>query len=247
METRKTWKRQAIGVSLCVHIAALIALFFWQPWRDWNDSTISGSADPEVADRGAADGSSGQPDPHQTLTERTPVASVTSDKVRDELHQMVQESQELTDDQNLERLQGMVQRFDDIGSHRTVDELSRKFEQWWGTRSAPTSQESDTAKPDSGSTQAEFDSETALIQDVRRQRDAQGDWIYEAVLVDSRGKSQVVPLEVAEGQRLHQTLKIVKSSPLVQRIYREITMPIMRRMLQQQQDAEPAEVDAPDE
>jgi len=244
METRTTWKRQAIGVSLCVHVAALIGLFFWQPWQEWSDSTGAGSSDPEIADRGDSDGTSGQADQHQKLTERTPVASVTSDKVRDELRLMVQESQELTADQNLERLQGMVQRFDDIGSHQTVDELSRKFEQWWGTRSAPTPQPSDTPEAGSGSTRAEFDSETALIQDVRRHRDEQGDWVYEAVLVDSGGESQVVSLDVVEGQRLHQTMKIVKSSPLVQRIYREITMPIIRRMLQQRQDAQPAEDDA---
>ena len=247
MNRREGWKRQAAGVSLGLHLILFAGLFYWRPWSDPTD-TESQSVPVDTDQQAVEDRGQSAAEQPARLSERTPIDAVSSTNVRTELTHLVREAQDLSPDQNLERLQGMVQRFDDIGSDQTVDELAGRFKKWWSIDEAkrpPTSSNNQKTEqePHLGAEQptAVFEAESAVIQSVERHRDDQGQWSYQAVLVDAQKNTQVIPLETAEGQRLYQTLKIVKSSPLVQRIYREITIPIMRRMLEQEDAASAGE------
>lgn len=54
---------------------------------------------------------------------------------------------------------------------------------------------------------------------------------YEAVLVDAKGESIVVPLAEEEGESLHRVFRLVKSNPLLEQIYRDMAAPLLDKLL----------------
>lgn len=63
---------------------------------------------------------------------------------------------------------------------------------------------------------------------------------YEAVLVDAKGESIVVPLSEEEGESLHRIFRLVKSNPLLEQIYRDMAAPLLDKFLRDQPAAPPA-------
>lgn len=217
-------RRLAVGVSLAVHLALAVALLIYRPW-------VSG---PEATDHAATSGSAGIAADTRPLTESTPVDEVTGEAVQEELARLSAQASAMSTDQNLERLEGLVNRLDQIADQQSLDRLSSQLHEWLGTTPRATSAP--------GSAEERFDADSAQIQDVRRTRDKDGHWVYACVMVDAKGQTIEAPLDnAAEGERLFRTFQLVNSSPLAGRIYRDFTMPLMDKLLSEESSgAEPS-------
>jgi hypothetical protein len=129
------------------------------------------------------------------------------------------------DTENLERLQKLTQELNRSSSTKSVEEMSEYFGGLFGRRaSAPVERASEL----------EFDVSTAQIHEVSRQEDGAGGYAYLLVMVDAKGVAREVPIDAQTGERLYKTMKMIKSNPLLERVYRNILMGILDQVLGQE-------------
>jgi hypothetical protein len=53
-------------------------------------------------------------------------------------------------------------------------------------------------------------------------------------MVDAKGVAREVPIDAQTGERLYKTMKMIKSNPLLERVYRNILMGILDQVLGQE-------------
>ncbi len=93
------------------------------------------------------------------------------------------------------------------------------------------------AKPVEG----EFDFATAQLHEVRRQEDAEAEYVYFAVLVDAAGRRVESRMEQAEGESAYKTMQLVKANPLAEMVYRRIVMGFLDNIIKAGKEALVAE------
>lgn len=126
------------------------------------------------------------------------------------------------DKENIERLKRLTEELNRSSSTKSVEEMSEYFSGIFGKRaSAPI----ETAKNE------EFDVSTAQVHEVRRESDGGSGFIYTLVMVDAKGVTQEIDIDPENGERLYKTMKLIKSNPLLERIYRGILMGILDQVL----------------
>jgi hypothetical protein len=76
-----------------------------------------------------------------------------------------------------------------------------------------------------------FDADTAQMHDVRRERTSGGQWRYWLILLDAEGRTIEVEVPPVEGEQLYKTMQRIKAFPLAEKVYRQITMPLLDKML----------------
>lgn len=126
------------------------------------------------------------------------------------------------DKENIERLKRLTEELNRSSSTKSVEEMSEYFSGIFGKRaSAPI----ETAKNE------EFDVSTAQVHEVRRESDGGSGFTYTLVMVDAKGVTQEIDIDPENGERLYKTMKLIKSNPLLERIYRGILMGILDQVL----------------
>ncbi len=81
------------------------------------------------------------------------------------------------------------------------------------------------------SSPAVFDVDTAQFHDIRRETTPASSWRYVCILIDAQGYLFEVEMNAEDGRRLYETMQRVKQSPLLERVYRQIAMPLLDQML----------------
>ncbi|MBM4002717.1 MAG: hypothetical protein FJ295_05415 [Planctomycetes bacterium] len=137
--------------------------------------------------------------------------------LRQKLRDAVDESQAEDDNAKLEKLRKLSSRLDRVASSDSVDNLSLQLRQWFGT-------EERADRPVESPAGSEFDYRTAQLHDVRRIEAEDGSWTYRSVLVDAQGRAVEVSMDAEQGSRLYQTFQLIKSNPLLERVYRQFIM-----------------------
>lgn len=126
------------------------------------------------------------------------------------------------DKENIERLKRLTEELNRSSSTKSVEEMSEYFSGIFGKRaSAPI----ETAKNE------EFDVSTAQVHEVRRESDGGSGFTYTLVMVDATGVTREIDIDAENGERLYKTMKLIKSNPLLERIYRGILMGILDQVL----------------
>ena len=126
--------------------------------------------------------------------------------------------------ENLERLDQISQRLNQVASPSSVGELAGAFQQFVGTKPR-ANQPVEHSAPD------DFDHETAQFHDVKRYAKEPSGWRYVAVLLDAAGRTIEVEMDELEGERVFVTFERIKSNPLLEQVYRQILMPLLDKML----------------
>jgi hypothetical protein len=135
-------------------------------------------------------------------------------------------AQNLTSDQQRERLANLAGALEQVATEESVAAMSRRLGQLLGTTSR-------AAAPAEEPVAGDFDFETAQLHDVKRTANAErGGYQYVGVLLDSHGRTLETPLETADGENLYATMELIKSNPLLERIYRGLVMSLMDKLLQ---------------
>ena len=139
----------------------------------------------------------------------------------------------LPEEEKRDKLDEKIERLEQVSSEESLDELATKFREWLGT-------EQRAQHPAEVPVEGKFDFDTAQIYDVRRGRGSDGRWQYHSILLDAEGRTMEVQMGAAEGERVYRTMQTLKDSPLAEKIYREITMPLMDKVIKAREQLEEA-------
>lgn len=167
-----------------------------------------------------------------TLGERVDEANVelrskedgVTDKQRwlRDIKQQISQAEARGDKENIERLKRLTEELNRSSSTKSVEEMSEYFGGIFGKRASA---------PVQSASVEEFDVATAQIHEVQRESDGGSGYVYTLVMVDAKGVTQQIDIDPENGERLYKTMKLIKSNPLLERIYRGILMGILDQVL----------------
>ncbi len=208
-----------LAISLLFHgvlLAALIAVPYHYYYGADKDSSGSGdlaSAPPAPAPKGVSS-----------------PAEITGPKVETKLTEVLTQVDKLSTEEKLDKLEGTAKQLDKVTSEKGVEELSGLFEGWLKTEKRATT-------PAQAAPTGPFDFNTAQFHDVTRDKGTGGRWQYHSVLIDSAGRTMEVDLDANEGETAYRTFQILKANPLAEKIYRQVTMPILDKLTRAAREA----------
>ncbi len=206
--------RWGVIASVVFHAVVLVLLLIYRPWQS-DDS----AEDKAPATSGAGAIAAKRPAPPET--ERL-VRSV--DQVQPRLNEVIEETRQRTDQQNVDELTRQIQRLDSISSEESVEQLAARFQQWLGAK--PRAQ-----RPAEEPVDGEFDVSTAQLYEVQRHGNPDGSWTYTGVLLDAEGRTVETNLDAQQGQRAYEVMQTLEESPLAQQVYRQIAIPLLDKLL----------------
>jgi len=236
------WRR-AITASIAIHITALVAI----PTFFWPDTTKSSPGPTRTilarADSGTANETSAkvtQSNPNDLLSsdnredlqkaiERFENTSIpvegeiqeTTSLVHDQIQRSIQRSQRSSPERNLTELARLGEQLDRKSNAKSIDDLAKFLQGLTGS----------TRKPEQETEPAAIDTATAQIQNVREEKDDQGKILYWAELMDANGVKTEVKLDRELGEPLSRTMQLIKSNPLLEKVYRQVVMGLLDQIL----------------
>jgi len=234
-------RRWAILISVVVHVVVL-GLVIAFPLRSY---VTAKKADSEMASESAT-GSGPTSPPQASPPTAPPEEEAFKPKTPDELafEQLTKTLSEndKSEEENLDELDRLTKKLDRFSSEKSVDDMTAKVQKLAGVEGRET-------KPSDAPPEGAFDFDTAQVHDVTRAKDEKGNWTYEAVMVDAEGRTQNASLDAATGESLHKTMQTVKANPLLEKVYRQMAMPILDNLIKAKEAAAKAasEVDLPAE
>lgn len=139
----------------------------------------------------------------------------------------------LDPEQQFQKLQAASNRLSQLSSDKSVSEISDQLRKVLDLPQRATEPVADTAETD------QFDSESAQLSDVLKEVSDDGNVRYVAVLLDAQGRTSKYPLSEDEGKKLHRIMQLIKSNPLLERVYRELAMPLLDQLLKKPRTDQP--------
>jgi len=217
-------RRRAITVSVVFHLVLFIALLCWYVPRHSNseltreDKTASNAKSQERRNEAA-------PQLPPTLGDDVPASQIEAS-----IESAMQQAEGLSEKRQLSELEKKLRRLNSISSTESVQDTTQKIANTLGLSPGPV--------PAVESVEGIFDTTTAQIHEVTRIRDANGDWLYQSVLVDAAGRTENIDLPRAEGEVTYNTFQQLKQFPMADGIYRQLVMPMLQNMLSAMDAAE---------
>jgi hypothetical protein len=136
----------------------------------------------------------------------------------------VARAEHLSKEDQLARLKILTGQLNRIANDDSVAAATGRLAELLGTEDRA---EQPAAEPAPG----EFDFDTAQVHDVKRSEREPGQFDYVAILLDANGRTLATPLSPAEGEQLYKVMELVKSNPLLERIYRGVAMALLDKLL----------------
>jgi len=229
--------RWAIAGSIIAHLLLLAALVYI-PYRIY----YSNAPEEKTASRATPTG--GGAPAHTTPVPagaigpelRTPEEQMDLE-FQDRVREAIEDARKTPAANRVADLKATGDQLTAISSDESVDEIAAKFKQMNKTPDRAT-QPAD--KPVDGP----FDFDTAQIHDVARSGDAQSGYKYQATLLDAAGRTHAVEMSADEGEPIYETMQMVKQNPFMEKIYRQIMLPMLDQMVAEESkqavDAPPA-------
>lgn len=221
-----TAQKKRVGIGLAVSLVfhgALLALLVVVPYHYYYGGPAGGSksGDSAADARRAAAPSTGTASP----------AEITGEKVTSKLTEVIAQVDSLSTEEKLDKLEGTAKQLDKVSSEKGVNELTGLFEGWLGTEKRATAP---AAKPPKGA----FDIDSAQFHDVTREKGPDGKWRYRSVLLDAAGRTMEIDMDPSEGETTFNTFRILKANPLAEKVYRQVTMPILDKLTKAAREAQ---------
>lgn len=227
--TPKPRFRRAVVISVSFHLLLLGGLLFWSLPRpselSKQQSTSAMPADDSLSNQQSA-----------PIPKPAP-ADVPHDQIKDSLADQIDQVAKLPDDKKLSELEKNLKRLEEVADEESVADVSVAIASSLGLDSEQYAEKE-------ASTEGEFDANSAQLIDVSRKRNESGEWVYESIMVDANGHQQTVQMDQANGELIFQTFQQMKKYPMAEGIYRSVVMPLMQQMLEAQDLAEKAAIEA---
>jgi hypothetical protein len=216
---------QRVGIGLAISLlfhGALLAVLVVVPYHYYYGGGPAGN---ESANSGGearrAPASSGTASPSE----------ITAEKVNTKLTEVLSQVEKLSTEEKLEKLEGAAKQLDKVSSEKGVQELAGLFEGWAGTEKRATAP---ATKPPAGP----FEIDSAQFHDVTREKGPDGRWRYRSVLLDAAGRTMEIDMDPSEGESTYNTFRILKANPLAEKVYRQVTIPILDKLTKAAREAE---------
>lgn len=226
-ETIRYW-RLGVGVAAFTHLACALAVVLSPLLTVLLSGTepVAATAEPIlfVARTGesAALPASELPASELQPSSDSPTPSI-AEYVRNQVAQRVSDAESSSPDENLARLKQWSGRLQNISSEESLNQLATQLQTWLGGQSRAAE-----AQPVSAG--QEFDFRTAQLHDVGRTEGEPGKFVYHSIMIDAQGRTMEVPLSEDQGSRLFEIWEVVKSNPLLEKVYRQIVMGLLDQM-----------------
>jgi len=151
-----------------------------------------------------------------------------------QISEVVARSTRQSTDENLDQLDSMSKQLGSVTSDESVDDLANSIQHWMGLGSRASKPKSNASKSNASSD--EFDIDSAQLHDVERRGKKPGKVEFQAVLIDARGNTMQIKMTDHEGQETYALMQRIKSNPLLEKIYRQIAMPLLDNLVQSARD-----------
>ena len=216
-DREKSRYRPAIIISIVVHVVGAVVLLFWYLPNG------SEQRSPPVAESATHDVSKGE-NAVRPAPQPAPAAEIPAEQIEASIDSQLRQIENLPNERKLSELEKNLKRLESVAEPASVNEVTTKIADSLGL-------DAETYQPKTSVAQGPFDPSTAQIQDVTRVKDDQGHWKYESVLVDAEGRTETVPMSVAEGETTYETFQQLKNFPMAEGIYRSVVMPMLQKMI----------------
>lgn len=226
-------RRLGVATSCAIHAGLLAAALAILYIRGFGDADAQRPMLVVTLADGAHQAEPREASPEVQVAESPEV--ISDDVVAERISDAVEQAQQLDDDQKVDRLTVLAERLEDVSSQQSIDELAGAFQQWLGTSSRASEP---AAEPPPG----DFDFDTAQLHDVRRMEPDDGGVRYLIVMLDAAGRTVEIEVSREEGETAYQTMQRLKSFPLAEKLYRQITMPLLDKLIQTGRTAAQADV-----
>jgi hypothetical protein len=215
--------RQVLLVAAPLHepSVAEVVLQRWPETKVTSDETLPAVDAEEVLAR--------MVDPRwQTLVE--PASESAGERgegtfVTAELMRIARAAEQRSTDENLEKLEELSQRLATVSSAGAVEDINSQLR-----RVLRAGERAD--RPAEEPVAGDFDFATAQLHDVLREANEAGQWQFTAILVDSAGRKFESPLDPTAGESAYRTMRLIKSNPLLEKVYRGVVMSMLDQVLQ---------------
>jgi hypothetical protein len=164
--------------------------------------------------------------------DQRPTASEgSSSYVASQIQRSVRVGRRRSPERNQKELETLSERLARESNEKSVEELAKFLGGIVGPPRAVAPSEKDPTKP--------FDPKTAQIHDVAKVVDEKMGTQFIATLVDASGVAIEIELDRDLGEQLYKTMQLIKSNPLLERVYRQMVMGLMDQILDSQKAGTP--------
>lgn len=172
-----------------------------------------------------------QADPRwETLTDQDLASRPADDQLaassflNEKLMQSIQDADERSDEDNLERLRKLAAQQNEISTEESVADITKQLSKLLGTSPRAT-------EPAKEPVAGDFDFDTGQLHDMRRERLEDGTFKYTAILIDAEGRTQETEMSAADAESAYKTFELMKQNPLLERVYRGVVMSLLDKAL----------------
>ncbi len=228
LPTRRRLARTGIAFSLFVHGSAMTALvvapLFWlmdSPSFDKNAITIVSVVSQDQ------DQDQSKPDEVRIVTDPD---EVKGGMVEEKINQAIEDAKKHSTAENLGKLDKLTEKLNDVSSEKSIDQLTTTFDKWFGN-------DKRAFEPAREPVKGPFDYDTAQVHSMRREPGQNGGWIYFALMVDADGRTMETEMRGPEAETLYTTLERIKAFPLAEKVYRQMALPLIDKLIRAQENA----------
>jgi hypothetical protein len=138
---------------------------------------------------------------------------------------------EQTSGENLKELDRMSKQLDSITSDKAVDDVASSLRKWMGLGARASKPKARGNVPVD-----DFDIDSAQLHEVQRTEIKPKKFEFHAVLIDANGKTIKIKMTEHEGNETYALMQRIKANPLLEKIYRQIAMPLLDTLVESARD-----------
>ena len=133
--------------------------------------------------------------------------------------------------ENLQELDRMSKQLDAITSDKAVDDVASSLRKWMGlgARASKPKVKGNVPVDD-------FDIDSAQLHEVQRTEIKPSKFEFHAVLIDANGRTIKIKMTEHEGKETYALMQRIKANPLLEKIYRQIAMPLLDTLVESARD-----------
>lgn len=226
----KQFRRFRVGLLVAVLFHGLVVVLLVAiPLRIWRKN----SSDDVAATNSSStlDAPAKLPE-EPTETEFLDPKEALDREAEDKVLESIEESKQLSDEENQSRLDDLTKQLNQLSNEKNVEKMASNFYGWLGTKPR-------ASRPGEQPVEGGFDYDTGQLHDVTREKTDAGKWKYRGVLLDAKGRTMEFDMDEKHGERTYKTFKRLKANPLLDKVYRNITMPLLDKLSGKKKKSDP--------